>query len=152
MLMQKRTDGPNKYNIIQAGSYATNDTQKRYSATELEMLGVLIACKKCHYYLQGLQSFKVMTDHNALVDIFKKDIDNISNPRLRAFREKLMDLTITAEYLPGKKNEAADALSRIPMWRESGVKDPSENIFSVRRTFYRKWHGVKVRAVKTARL
>ena len=42
LLMQKRKDGPNKYNIIQAGSYATNDTQKRYSATELEMLGVLV--------------------------------------------------------------------------------------------------------------
>ena len=76
-----------------------------------------------------------------------EEIENVTNPRLRAFREKLMDLTITAEYLPGKRNEAADALSRIPMWRESGVEDPSENIFSVSRAFYRKWHGVKVRSV-----
>ena len=115
LLMQRRNDGVDKFNIIQCGSYATNDTQKRYSATELEMLGVMIACKKCHYYLQGLDSFTVLTDHSALVEIFKKDIQDIPNPRLRAFREKLMDMNITAQHLPGKKNEAADALSRTPM-------------------------------------
>ena len=57
LLLQKRTDGVEKYNIVQCGSYAINDTQKRYSATELEMLGVFMACKKCAYYLQGLDSF-----------------------------------------------------------------------------------------------
>ena len=108
LLLQKRTDGVEKYNIIQCGSYAINDTQKRYSATELEMLGVLIACKKCAYYLHGLDSFTVMTDHKALVQIFQKEIENIPNPRLRAFREKMMDMSIEAVYLLGKKNEAAD--------------------------------------------
>ena len=143
LLLQKRTDGVEKYNIVQCGSYAINDTQKRYSATELEMLGVFVACKKCAYYLQGLDSFKVMTDHKALVQIFQKDIENIPNPRLRAFREKLMEMSIEAVYLPGKRNEAADALSRVPMWRESGVEDPAEEVFQVRRTLYRRWHGVK---------
>ena len=38
--------------------------------------------------------------------------------------EKLMDMTITAEYLTGKKNNTADVLSRTPMWRESGIEDP----------------------------
>ena len=52
LLMQRRENELNKFNIIQAGSYAITDTQKRYSATELEMLGVFIVCKKCHYYLQ----------------------------------------------------------------------------------------------------
>ena len=68
LLMQRRTDGVNKFNIIQwCGSYTTNQTQKRYSATELEMLGVMIACRKCHFYLQGLESLTVLTDHSALV-------------------------------------------------------------------------------------
>ena len=141
LLMQRRENETNKFNIIQAGSYAYTDTQKRYSASELEMLGVYIACKKCHYYLQGLQSFEVLTDHSALVEIFKKEIADINNPRLRAFREKLMDMTIKVGYLQGKKNLAADALSRVPMWRKAEVEDPSANIFSVRRTLYRKWHG-----------
>ena len=151
LLMQRRENEVDKFNIIQAGSYAYTDTQKRYSASELEMLGVYIACKKCYYYLQGLQSFELLTDHSALVDIFKKDIVDITNPRLRAFREKLMDMSIKADYLPGKKNLAADALSRVPMWRKADVEDPSANIFSVRRTLYRKWPGVKVRTIKKSR-
>ena len=36
LLMQRRNDGVDKFNIIQCGLYATNDMQKRYSATELE--------------------------------------------------------------------------------------------------------------------
>ena len=48
----------------------------------------------------------------------------------------------------GKKNLAADGLSRVPIWRKADVEDPSANIFSVRRTLYRKWHGVKVRTIK----
>ena len=59
-----------------------------------------------------------------------------------------MDMSIKADYLPGKRNLAADALSRVPMWRKAEVEDPSANIFSVRRTLYRKWHGVKVRTIK----
>ena len=107
------------------------------------MLGVMVTCKKCHYFLQGLDHFKVLTDHSALVQIFQKDIQDIPNPRLRAFREKLMDMNITAEHIKGKKNEAADALSRIPMWRASDIDDPSEKIFQVRRTLYRRWHGIQ---------
>merc|ERR1712020_621184 len=133
LLLQRREEGDG-FNIVQCGSYATTPTQKRYSATELEMLGVMVACKKCHYFLQGLDSFTVWTDHSALTQIFEKDIQDIPNPRLRAFREKLMDLNIKAEHIKGKRNEAADALSRIPMWRESGVSDPSEKIFQVRQS------------------
>jgi len=94
----------------------------------------------------------VWTDHSALTSIFQKDIQDIDNPRLRAFREKLMDMNIKAEHIKGKKNEAADALSRVPMWRESGVSDPSEKIFQVRRTLYRRWHGIqrKVRRINTS--
>ena len=149
--MQRRANEVDQFNIIQAGSYAYTNTQKRYSASELEMLGVFIACKKCHYYLQGLERFQVLTDHSPLVEIFKKEIVDITNPRLRAFREKLMDMSIEAAYLPGKQNWAADALSRVPMWRKSEVEDPSENIFSVRRTLYRRWHGLKVRSIKESK-
>ena len=62
-----------------------------------------------------------------------------------------MEMNIKAEHIKGKKNEAADALSRVPMWRESGVSDPSEKIFQVRRTLYRRWHGIqrKVRRIKS---
>ena len=74
LLLQRRDDGVDGFNIVQYGSYAPTETQKRYSATELEMLGVMVACKKCHYFLQGLDSFKVLRDHSALVQIFEKDI------------------------------------------------------------------------------
>ena len=125
-------------------SYAINDTEKRYSATELEALGVLIACKKCNYFLQGLDSFEVVTDHKALVKIFQKDIETIPNPRLRAFRENIMDMSFSVTYLKGKDNEAVDALSRVPTWCESGVQDPAENVFHVRRTLYRRWYSKHV--------
>ena len=52
----------------------------------------------------------------------------------------MMDMSFKVTYLPGKANKA-DALSRVPMWRESGVHDPAENVFQVRRTPYRRWHG-----------
>ena len=63
-----------------------------------------------------------MTDHNALVEI-----ENIPNPRLRAFREKLMDISINAVYLPGKKNEAAAALSHVAQVGRGG---PNRKSFS----------------------
>ena len=148
LLLQRREQGDG-WNIVQCGSYATTETQKRYSATELEMLGVLVGCKKCHYFLQGLDSFKVWTDHSALKQVFQKDIQDVPNPRLRAFREKMMDMNSTVEHIKGKRNEAADALSRVPMWRMSEIKDPSEEIFQVRRTLFRRWHGIQKKSVTT---
>ena len=52
-------------------------------------------------------------------------------------RENMMDMSFKVTYLPGKANKA-DALSRVPMWHESGAHDPAENVFQVRRTPYRR--------------
>ena len=49
------------YNMVQAGSYSLTPAQTRYSATELETLGVMIACEKCEYFLKGLNHFEAVS-------------------------------------------------------------------------------------------
>merc|ERR1712173_275748 len=56
ILVQKRATGEG-HNIVQAGSLAISPAQSRYAIIELEMLAVVCAIKKCHYWLDGLPSF-----------------------------------------------------------------------------------------------
>ena len=49
ILVQKGADG--KFYIIQCGSTSLNDAQSRYAVVELELLSVVYALDKLHFYL-----------------------------------------------------------------------------------------------------
>ena len=71
------------------------------------------AIEKCRFYLPGIDSFDIHTDHKLLVGIFAKDLRDIDNPRLLRFRERVMHYVFNVVWVPGKTHEMADALSWV---------------------------------------
>ena len=111
-LMQPIKDGPP--NLICCGSKSLNPAEARYSTVELECLAIQYGMRKCDFYLRGHPHFTVITDHRPLVGVFKKSLDDICNPRLLRIREKTIPYNFTVEWMAGKENVVADALSRAP--------------------------------------
>ena len=63
-----------KWSLIQCGSASLAPTQTRYATIELECMAIQWAVQKCSYYLRGLETFEVSTDHKPLEGIFQKSI------------------------------------------------------------------------------
>ena len=117
-LLQSQDDNSR---LIQCGSRFTNDTESRYSATELELCAVKWAMKKYRLYLLGLSSpFKLVVGHQALVSILDKyTLDAVENPRLQRMKESLLQYRFSTAWKKGKSHSIPDALSRSP------VSDPT---------------------------
>ena len=71
------------------------------------------AIKKCKFYLRGLPTFDVLTDHRPLVEIFRKQLSMLENNRLMRMREKIIEFTFEVSWVEGKTHYIADALSRV---------------------------------------
>merc|ERR1712020_310447 len=110
----RQADG--QLRLIQCGSRSLTSAEKNYAVIELEALAIQWAIQKSRHYLLGLQKFKVVTDHNPLVGIFKKDLDGMENKRLQRIRLKLMDYCFEVAWVAGKNHQIADALSRSPVF------------------------------------
>lgn len=90
-------------------SHTLSKTQQAYHITDKELLAIVFALKKWNNYLLG-QKFIVQTDHKALEELFKmKD----PSSRLTRYRLLLEQYDFTIQYMKGKKNVVADALSRV---------------------------------------
>ena len=79
------TDASGKeiFKIVKCGSKGLTPTQQRYSTIELECLAIVWAILKCSFFLRGLPSFTVFTDHRPLEGVFQKDIFDLASPRLQ---------------------------------------------------------------------
>ena len=76
-----------------------------------ELLGVVFGLKRLHHYTFG-HSITVETDHQPLTSIWKKTIPT-STPRLHRLLLRLAQYNVNIQYLRGKENVIADALSRV---------------------------------------
>ena len=114
-------DGENK-RIVKCGSCALTDTQSRYAVIELEAMGIQYGLERCEYFLRGCEKLTVKTDHQPLVGIWPMEKADIINPRLYKVRERTERFQFDIVWVPGKKNEIADALSRYPVF------DPDETL------------------------
>ena len=74
------------------------------------------AVQKCSFFLKGLPTFRVLTDHRPLEGIFKKDFFDLPSPTLQRMREKIAMYNFTVQWTPGKTHLIADALSRAPLF------------------------------------
>ena len=79
--------------------------------------------QKCTFYLLGLPSFQVWTDHRPLVGIFQKDLPDINNPRQLNFREKIQHFNFEVQWVAGKTYFIVDALSRFPVFKPDFKND-----------------------------
>lgn len=96
---------------ISFASRSMTNTECSYAQIEKELLSLVFACRKFHYYIYG-RKIIAYTDHAPLITIMKKDISQIPNNRLQKMRLKLFNYDIELRYLPGKKMFLADLLSR----------------------------------------
>ena len=97
--------------VIQCGSRSLSQTEKNYSTLELELTAIVWAVQKCQYFLKGIDTFDVVTDHRPLVGIFQKTLPQIDNARITRLREKISDYAFNVKWVVGKDNFIADALS-----------------------------------------
>ena len=81
----------------------------------LELLAAVWGITSCAFYLRGIRSFTLRTDHKPLVGLMKKDLRDLTE-RQQILREKVSIYTFTTQYLAGKLNMVADLLSRQPLW------------------------------------
>ena len=101
-------------------SRQTRGAETRYSATELEALALVETVSHFSYYLYG-HEFSAFTDHHALLSL--KHSERL-NGRLKRLALKLQPWRVNIQYLPGKDNQLADALSRQE-WRHIEREIPS---------------------------
>jgi hypothetical protein len=114
VMRQQAPDG--KWMLVEAGSRFISETEGRYSMVELELLAVVWAVKKCRMYLAGLPHFTLVVDHQPLRSILdKKTLDQVETPRIQRLKMALAPYNFTTEWLRGKENTVADALSRAPV-------------------------------------
>ena len=88
-------------------SFSHSEQQK--PIIELELLAIHFAITQFRPYVYGT-SFIVRSDHKALVYLFNI---KYSSSKLTHIRLQLSEYNFTFEYIKGKSNGGADALSRI---------------------------------------
>ncbi len=85
-----------------------NHPESRYSATDKEVLAVVLACRQFHHYLWGTK-FTIVTDHQPLTSIFKR---KTKSARMNRWILEMREYNYEIQYLKGKYNFVADQLSR----------------------------------------
>ena len=115
------------WKLALCGSRHLTPAEAGYAAVEGEALAVVWCLRKARLFLLGCPNLIVVTDHRPLVGLFKdKALGDIVNPRLFRLKEKTLQFRFTIKYLPGKKNCAADALSRFPSIRSKPEAEDCE--------------------------
>ena len=109
-----QADENGKLYVVEYCSKVWNFTQRRYSVSELELLIIIVACRKWSVYLRG-NTFvtRCYSDHQANIALVKKK--EISSPRLATWHAVLSEYNIVLEWKPGHdpKLAVSDALSRL---------------------------------------
>lgn len=97
-----------KEHPIAFASRTLTASERKYSATERELIGVIFGIEHFRGYVEGT-SFCVITDCAAL-----KWLNNLREPtgRLARWSMRLSQFTFSIKHRPGKQNIVPDALSR----------------------------------------
>ncbi len=105
ILLQQQEE---KMRVISYFSRALKGHERNYSAFLLEMAGAAQAIEAFHHYLYGVP-LTLMCDHKPL-----ERLCTVHKRTLLRLQELMGQYNFVIEYLPGKMNELADALSRTP--------------------------------------
>ena len=119
---QKQDNGKTKKPIAYGSRYL-NDTDKKYSIDELELLAVVWGLEKFRFYLYG-KKIHSYTDHQALEPLIKRNRSNKqSSARLTRWLNRLTDFDISIQHIAGSNLKFTHYLSRNPV----GGATPEEN-------------------------
>ena len=111
VLMQEQ-DG--KRRPVVFASRSLTDAEKNYAVIEKEALAATWAVERFSQFLLGM-NFIIETDHKPLIPLLSSKEIACMPPRIQRFRLRLMRFSPTVEYVPGKQQVTADALSRAPV-------------------------------------
>lgn len=92
-------------------SHKLTDPETRYATHDKEMLSIIRALDEWRPYLQGRLPFRIRTDHRSLRHFMTQQTLNSRQVR---WLSTLADFEFEIEYVKGKENNFADALSRRP--------------------------------------
>lgn len=124
VLAQMQVDkGKEKEVVIAYTSQHLDKTQTNWSTIEKEAYAIVHAVKTFYPYLYG-RKFQVLTDHRPLQWLM-----SIKEPtgKLARWALCLQEFDIDISYRPGKANQNADCLSRIPVPNSDDRTAPEEN-------------------------
>ena len=92
-------------------SQGLSKSERNYSTYERELYAVVKACEAFRVFLLS-NPFTLRTDHKALAALFNSKLKD--STRIVKWVMRLQEYPFHVEYLAGKDNTVADALSRIP--------------------------------------
>ena len=120
-LWQKQDDGNTK--PIAYGSRLLNETEKKYSNSELKLLAVVWGLEKFQFYLYG-KKVHLNTDPQALEPINKRNCCNKQySARLTRWLDQLTHFGNSKQHIAGSNLKFTDYLSKNPV----GGATPEEN-------------------------
>ena len=93
-----------------------NKTERGYSQLECEILEIIFALKRFHFYCYE-QHFKLITDYQLLLSIFtdKKTILPMTSGHIQRWSLMLQNYKFELIHRSGKKLNTADLLSRLSL-------------------------------------
>lgn len=120
------------WRLALCGSRHLSSAEAGYSAIEGEALAVAWCLRKARLFLLGCPNLVVVTDHRPLVGLFRdRSLADVLNPRLFRLKEKTLQYRFTIKYLPGKRNKAADSLSRFPALKAKPDEDDMDQEWDI---------------------
>ena len=106
--LQQMDDETKRLRPIAFFSKKLSEQEMRWAVYEQELLAIVLSLEEWRHYLVG-RKFKLITDHQSLIHLKKQQ--HLTSKQSR-WIERLSDFDYEAEYLPGRSNVVADALSR----------------------------------------
>ena len=108
-------------------SRTLTSAERNYSVGEKEALSCVWACEKWFQYVWG-RHFVLRTDHQALTTLLSSKGSGRQSMRIARWATRLLRFNYTVEYLPGLRNYAADALSRLPQSSDDVFEDDDQEV------------------------
>ena len=107
------------YKPIAFYSKHLSKTERAYSTSERELLGIVLSVEHFKQYIYG-RHVEIWTDHEPLKFLSTADVPS---PRLARLQKRLNIYNYSIQYRPGKANGNADALSRLVEEDENEIDD-----------------------------
>ena len=121
VLLQQNEHNGSRWQPVAYWSLKLTETERNYSATDLECKAIHDALEHWSVYLKSCRSFDVVTDHYALVYLSTKPIRD-SNGRLMRYLMDIQNYRFNLIHRKGGQHLDADAVSRLLRYNDEMLR------------------------------